>query len=118
MSVTSQLLRCLPRAKLLACSLPPCQQHQVLLDPLAHHSASCGWLLPARSYHASPPRHSYILTPPQVNSILKANEYSFKVPTLFCAQNISFPSLSFRSLSLALSLTPSFSLSHSLSLSL
>lgn len=80
MSVTSQLLRCLlPRAKLLACSSSPCQQHQVLLGSLGHSSASCGWLPQARSYHASPPLHSYILTPPQVNSILKANEYSFKV---------------------------------------
>lgn len=32
--------------------------------------------------------HSYILTPPQVNSILKANEYSFKVPE-FDGKNVS-----------------------------
>lgn len=87
MPVTSQLLRCLPRAKLLACSLLPCQQHH----STSRWSSSRGWPrhLQARSYHSTPPLQSYILTPPQVNSILKANEYSFKVRTLVCARKIN-----------------------------
>ncbi|KAL1259544.1 hypothetical protein QQF64_010121 [Cirrhinus molitorella] len=56
------------------------------------------WLLPpsfeqrwwhqVRGYRTSPAWHTYYLTPPQVNSILKANEYSFKVPE-FDGKNLS-----------------------------
>lgn len=85
MPVTSQLLRALPRSKVLASSLLPCQQHQSQFGPVAHLPASRKsahmWQRrqPSRSYQTSSVLHSYILTPPQVNSILKANEYSFKV---------------------------------------
>ena len=35
--------------------------------------------LPSRGYRTTSHLHSYYLSPPQVNSILKANEYNFKV---------------------------------------
>lgn len=85
MPVTSQLLRALPRSKVFASSLLPCQQHQSQLGPVTHRPASRQpshmWQKhqPSRSYQTSSVLHSYVLTPPQVNSILKANEYSFKV---------------------------------------
>ncbi|XP_004541427.1 pyruvate dehydrogenase phosphatase catalytic subunit 1 [Maylandia zebra] len=94
MPVTSQLLRALPRSKVLASSLLPCQQHQSQFGPVAHLPASRKsahmWQRrqPSRSYQTSSVLHSYILTPPQVNSILKANEYSFKVPE-FDGKNVS-----------------------------
>lgn len=89
MPVTSQLLRGLSRTKVLASSLLPCQQHQSQLEPITHQPA-CRWLSGvwksrqhSRSYQTSSALCSYILTPPQVNSILKANEYSFKVRVPF-----------------------------------
>lgn len=89
MPVTSQLLRGLSRTKVLASSLLPCQQHQSKLEPVTHQPA-CRWLSGvwkscqhSRSYQTSSVLCSYILTPPQVNSILKANEYSFKVRAPF-----------------------------------
>lgn len=90
MPATSQLLRGLPRAKVLASSLLPCQQHQSQLMPLTHGPGRRGsshiWLSQqqSRSYQATSVLRSYILTPPQVNSILKANEYSFKVCGVVC----------------------------------
>ncbi|XP_069393625.1 pyruvate dehydrogenase phosphatase catalytic subunit 1 isoform X1 [Paralichthys olivaceus] len=87
MHVTSQLLRGLPRTKILASTLLPCQQHQ---SHLAHRPASRRWQSHQhlRSYQTAAVLRSYILTPPQVNSILKANEYSFKVPE-FDGKNVS-----------------------------
>lgn len=85
MPVTSQLLRGLPRTTVLASSLLPCQQHQSQLRPITHQPASRQptrtWQSHqhSRSYQTTSVLRSYILTPPQVNSILKANEYSFKV---------------------------------------
>lgn len=85
MPVTSQLLRGLPRAKVLASGLLPCQQHQSHLGPIIHRPASKRpshmWQSHqhSRCYQTTSVLHSYILSPPQVNSILKANEYSFKV---------------------------------------
>lgn len=85
MPVTSQLLRGLPRAKVLASSLLPCQQHQSQLQPITHRAASKQpsrmWQSQqhSRCYQTTSALRSYILSPPQVNSILKANEYSFKV---------------------------------------
>lgn len=81
--MTSQLLRGLPRTKVLASSLLPCKhQSQPGAVPLqaASRWPTCFWqTCQSRSYNTTPVLHSYILTPPQVNSILKANEYSFKV---------------------------------------
>lgn len=82
--MTSQLLRGLPRTKVLASTLLPCKQHQSQPGAIPHQPASrwpyCLWQnCHSRSYNTSPVLHNYILTPPQVNSILKANEYSFKV---------------------------------------
>lgn len=94
MPVTSQLLRGFPRAKLLASGLLPFQQHQSQLGPITNRPTS-RW--PSRvsqshqhtrSYQTTSELRSYILTPPQVNSILKANEYSFKVPE-FDGKNVS-----------------------------
>lgn len=85
MPVTSQLLRGLPRTKVLASSLLPCQQQRSQLGPITHQPASRRpsrmWQSHqhSRSYQTTSVLRSYILTPPQVNSILKANEYSFKV---------------------------------------
>lgn len=81
--MTSQLFRGLPRIKVLASSLLPCK-HQSQPGTVPHQAASrwptCFWqTCQSRSYNTTPVLHSYILTPPQVNSILKANEYSFKV---------------------------------------
>ncbi|KAJ4930861.1 hypothetical protein JOQ06_025164 [Pogonophryne albipinna] len=94
MPVTSQLLRGLPRAKLLASGLLPCQQHQSQLGPITNRPPS-RWPFHvsqshqhSRSYQTTSELRSYILTPPQVNSILKANEYSFKVPE-FDGKNVS-----------------------------
>lgn len=89
MPVTSQLLRRLPCAKVLASSLLPRQQHQSQLGPITHRPAS---RQPSRSYQTTSVLRSYILTPPQVNSILKANEYSFKVCGVIHAKHVS-PSL-------------------------
>lgn len=82
--MTSQLLRGLPRTKVLASTLLPCKQHQSQPGEILHQPASrwpfCLWQnYHFKSYNTAPVLHSYILTPPQVNSILKANEYSFKV---------------------------------------
>lgn len=81
--MTSQLLRGLPRTKVLASSLLPCKQHQSQPGAIPHQPASRWPSLRlnchSRRYNTTPVLHSYILTPPQVNSILKANEYSFKV---------------------------------------
>uniref|UniRef100_A0A4W6CCL4 [Pyruvate dehydrogenase [acetyl-transferring]]-phosphatase 1, mitochondrial n=1 Tax=Lates calcarifer TaxID=8187 RepID=A0A4W6CCL4_LATCA len=94
MPVTSQLLRGLPRTKVLASGLLPCQQHQSHLLPVTPRPASRRpshvWQSPqhSRSYQTASVLRSYILTPPQVNSILKANEYSFKVPE-FDGKNVS-----------------------------
>ncbi|XP_042280823.1 pyruvate dehydrogenase phosphatase catalytic subunit 1 isoform X2 [Thunnus albacares] len=94
MPVTSQLLRGLPRAKVLASGLLPCQQHQSHLGPIIHRPASKRpshmWQSHqhSRCYQTTSVLHSYILSPPQVNSILKANEYSFKVPE-FDGKNVS-----------------------------
>lgn len=85
MPVTSQLFRGLPRTKVLASGLLPCQHHQSHLAPITQRPASrrpsCMWQghQHSRSYQTTSALRSYILTPPQVNSILKANEYSFKV---------------------------------------
>lgn len=85
MPMTSQLLRGLPRTKVLASGLLPCQQHHSQLEPSTHRPASRRpsrmWQSHqhSRSYQTTSVLRSYILTPPQVNSILKANEYSFKV---------------------------------------
>lgn len=85
MPMTPPLLRGLPRTKVLATSLLQCQQQQSVLGSSTHRCAQ-GW--PARmwqspqcsrNYQTTSALCSYILTPPQVNSILKANEYSFKV---------------------------------------
>ncbi len=95
MPVTSQLLRGLPRAKVLASSLLPCQQHQSQLGPISHRPASRRpshiWQSHqhSRSYQTTSALRSYILTPPQVNSILKANEYSFKVCGVIHAKHFS-----------------------------
>ncbi|XP_066534150.1 pyruvate dehydrogenase phosphatase catalytic subunit 1 [Hoplias malabaricus] len=59
-----------------------CQFH--LPCNTANHSK---WHL-SRKYGTSAARHTYYLTPPQVNSILKANEYNFKVPE-FDGKNLS-----------------------------
>ncbi|XP_045901329.1 pyruvate dehydrogenase [acetyl-transferring]-phosphatase 1, mitochondrial-like [Micropterus dolomieu] len=91
MPVTSQLLRGLPRTKVLASSLLPCQQHQSRLGPITHRPASrrpSQSPQHSRSYQTTSVLRSYILSPPQVNSILKANEYSFKVPE-FDGKNVS-----------------------------
>ncbi|XP_062841279.1 pyruvate dehydrogenase phosphatase catalytic subunit 1 [Trichomycterus rosablanca] len=48
---------------------------------LLNQPLSCG-------FRTSAVGHTYYLTPPQVNSILKANEYSFKVPE-FDGKNVS-----------------------------
>lgn len=94
MPVSSQLLRGLPRAQVLASSLLPCQQHQAQLGPITHRPASRWpsrtWQSHqhSRSYQTTTVLRSYILSPPQVNSILKANEYSFKVPE-FDGKNVS-----------------------------
>lgn len=79
MSVTYQLFRGLPRTKVFlpASALLPCQQPQSHQAPASHRPAS--GRQHRRSYQMSSVLRSYILTPPQVNSILKANEYSFKV---------------------------------------
>uniref|UniRef100_A0A3Q3Q0Y2 [Pyruvate dehydrogenase [acetyl-transferring]]-phosphatase 1, mitochondrial n=1 Tax=Monopterus albus TaxID=43700 RepID=A0A3Q3Q0Y2_MONAL len=94
MPVTTQLLKGLSRTKVLASSLLPCQQHHSQLAPITHRPAT-RWLSHmwwshqhSRSYQTASVLHSYILTPPQVNSILKANEYSFKVPE-FDGKNVS-----------------------------
>lgn len=85
MPVITHLLRGLPRTKISASSLLPCQQHQSQLVPISHRPASrrpslvCLSQQHSRSYQTTSVLCSYILTPPQVNSILKANEYSFKV---------------------------------------
>lgn len=81
--MTSQLLRGLPRTKFLASTLLPCK-HQSQPGGIPHQLASrwpfcLGQNCHLKSYNTGPVLHSYILTPPQVNSILKANEYSFKV---------------------------------------
>ena len=87
-----QLFRGLPRTKILASSLLPCQ-HQSHSGPVPHQAPprhpSLSWRLRpvSRSYRATPNLHSYTLTPPQVNSILKANEYSFKVCELMLIFN-------------------------------
>lgn len=52
------------------------------------HSFEQRWQHQVRGYRTSPAWHTYYLTPPQVNSILKANEYSFKVPE-FDGKNLS-----------------------------
>uniref|UniRef100_A0A0F8AS45 [Pyruvate dehydrogenase [acetyl-transferring]]-phosphatase 1, mitochondrial n=1 Tax=Larimichthys crocea TaxID=215358 RepID=A0A0F8AS45_LARCR len=94
MPVTSQLFRGLPRTKVLASGLLPCQHHQSHLAPITQRPASrrpsCMWQghQHSRSYQTTSALRSYILTPPQVNSILKANEYSFKVPE-FDGKNVS-----------------------------
>lgn len=82
--MTSQLLRGLPRTQVLASTLIPCKQHQSQPRGVPHQPASrwpfCLWQnCHFKCYNTAPVLHSYILTPPQVNSILKANEYSFKV---------------------------------------
>uniref|UniRef100_A0A4W5R451 Pyruvate dehydrogenase phosphatase catalytic subunit 1 n=1 Tax=Hucho hucho TaxID=62062 RepID=A0A4W5R451_9TELE len=93
MPVTSQLFRGFPRAKLWGSSLFPCQR-QPPCCPSSHRPTSSQphpiWptAMPVRGYRRSPDLHSYNLTPPQVNSILKANEYSFKVPE-FDGKNVS-----------------------------
>ncbi|CAL8290841.1 unnamed protein product [Merluccius merluccius] len=93
MPVASQLFRGWPRTKILASSLLPCQ-HQSHLRPVPHQAPSIHPSLswrphpPSRGYRVTPHLHSYTLTPPQVNSILKANEYSFKVPE-FDGKNVS-----------------------------
>lgn len=84
MPVITQLLRGLPRNKILASSLLPCQQHQSQLAPTSPRPGSRRPSVVClnqhlRSYQTTSVLCSYILTPPQVNSILKANEYSFKV---------------------------------------
>lgn len=79
MPVTSQLLRGLPRAKVFVSSLVPCQHHQSQFGLIAPMPALRQRHRSGRSYQTSSGLHSYILTPPQVSSILKANEYSFKV---------------------------------------
>jgi len=95
MPVTSQLLRGLPRAKVFASSLLPCQHHQSQVGPIAHRPASrqpshmLQRCQPSKSYQTSSVLHSYNLTPPQVNSILKANEYSFKVGVVVHIENKS-----------------------------
>uniref|UniRef100_UPI001EAECF51 pyruvate dehydrogenase [acetyl-transferring]-phosphatase 1, mitochondrial-like n=1 Tax=Oncorhynchus gorbuscha TaxID=8017 RepID=UPI001EAECF51 len=93
MPVTSQLFRGFPRTKLWGSSLFPCQR-QLPCCPTSHRPTSSQphplWptAMPVRGYRRSPDLHSYNLTPPQVNSILKANEYSFKVPE-FDGKNVS-----------------------------
>uniref|UniRef100_A0A671MER8 [Pyruvate dehydrogenase [acetyl-transferring]]-phosphatase 1, mitochondrial n=1 Tax=Sinocyclocheilus anshuiensis TaxID=1608454 RepID=A0A671MER8_9TELE len=52
------------------------------------HSFEQRWRHQVRGYRTSPAWHSYYLTPPQINSILKANEYNFKVPE-FDGKNLS-----------------------------
>lgn len=88
MPVTSQLLRVLPRAKVLASCLLPCQ-HQSQLGTLCHQPASRCQQHP-RGYRTTSELRSYILTPPQVNSILKANEYSFKVCGVMLSYRLTF----------------------------
>uniref|UniRef100_A0A8C7QC46 [Pyruvate dehydrogenase [acetyl-transferring]]-phosphatase 1, mitochondrial n=1 Tax=Oncorhynchus mykiss TaxID=8022 RepID=A0A8C7QC46_ONCMY len=91
MPVTSQLFRGFPWAKLWGSSL---FQRQLPCCPTSHRPTSSQphpiWptAMPVRGYRRSPDLHSYNLTPPQVNSILKANEYSFKVPE-FDGKNVS-----------------------------
>ncbi|KAK7881077.1 hypothetical protein WMY93_032327 [Mugilogobius chulae] len=81
------VLRGLPRATALAPCLFPCQHQLAHFGPLSHKSPSRR-ALNSKSYRTSCEQRSYILTPPQVNSILKANEYSFKVPE-FDGKNVS-----------------------------
>uniref|UniRef100_A0A3Q2PIQ3 [Pyruvate dehydrogenase [acetyl-transferring]]-phosphatase 1, mitochondrial n=1 Tax=Fundulus heteroclitus TaxID=8078 RepID=A0A3Q2PIQ3_FUNHE len=91
MPVTSQLLRGLPRAKGFAASLLPCQHHPSHVGPIpVPRGQSHARPTPqaARCYQTSSALRSYNLTPPQVNSILKANEYSFKIPE-FDGKNVS-----------------------------
>lgn len=81
--MTSQLLRGLSRTKVLVSTLLPCK-HQSQPGGIPHQPAPrwpfCWWRnCHFKSYNTAPVLHSYVLTPPQVNSILKANEYSFKV---------------------------------------
>lgn len=89
MPVTSQLLRGLPRAKVFVSSLVPCQHHQNQFGLIAPVPALRQRHRSGRSYQTSSRLHSYILTPPQVNSILKANEYSFKVCRVLCRNDVS-----------------------------
>ncbi|MBN3300815.1 PDP1 phosphatase, partial [Amia calva] len=105
MPVTSQLFAALRSGEIrrICCSAFQCPVQHQCCQSLPHSSnsvklvqgkttraaalGSSQWGIQSRSYRSSSER-CYNLTPPQVNSILKANEYSFKVPE-FDGKNVS-----------------------------
>ncbi|XP_045882077.1 pyruvate dehyrogenase phosphatase catalytic subunit 1 isoform X1 [Meles meles] len=76
----------------LCCSSPYLAQSRLRCTPPPAYATFCrpkeGWWqhTQGRRYASTPQK--FYLTPPQVNSILKANEYSFKVPE-FDGKNVS-----------------------------
>lgn len=88
MAATCQLVRLIHgRAPAALCQT--CCQSRLLCNGLNQPSANSDLRRRlSRSYGTSAARPTYYLSPPQVNSILKANEYSFKVPE-FDGKNLS-----------------------------
>lgn len=83
---------CYCHHKHLCCSPPYIPQNRLRYTPHPAYATFCRprenwWQYTQGRRYASTPQKFY-LTPPQVNSILKANEYSFKVPE-FDGKNVS-----------------------------
>ncbi|XP_026237069.1 pyruvate dehyrogenase phosphatase catalytic subunit 1 isoform X1 [Urocitellus parryii] len=83
---------CYCHHKHLCCSSPYISQSRLRYTPHPAYATFCRpkenwWQYTQGRRYASTPQKFY-LTPPQVNSILKANEYSFKVPE-FDGKNVS-----------------------------
>ncbi|CAO2581143.1 [Pyruvate dehydrogenase [acetyl-transferring]]-phosphatase 1, mitochondrial, partial [Lemmus lemmus] len=83
---------CYCHHKHLCCSPPCVPQNRLRYTPHPAYATFCRprenwWQYTQGRRYASTPQKFY-LTPPQVNSILKANEYSFKVPE-FDGKNVS-----------------------------
>ncbi|KAK7822774.1 hypothetical protein U0070_022713 [Myodes glareolus] len=83
---------CYCHHKHLCCSPPCIPQNRLRYTPHPAYATFCRprenwWQYTQGRRYASTPQKFY-LTPPQVNSILKANEYSFKVPE-FDGKNVS-----------------------------